>query len=320
MTSGKRRPGTTTLRAPLTPPTALVSPTPGLVISVPHFRRIEKEKLDREQERRRQDQAREVAAMRAKAMKAGGAAQPTPAAKADDSSSVSSDSEDERDPCKVNLKKLKEKLSNNTKQGAGNKAMKVGRHWSEKSREEMDERDWRIFREDHQIATKGGKIPLPMRGWRDPPDLLPEDLLDVIDRVGYKKPSPIQMQCIPIGIQNRDCVGLAETGSGKTVAYLFPMLVYIKSLPPLTEETKQLGPLGLVLAPTRELVQQIEDECDKFMRDMRLNVYSIVGGISIEQQSFIAQQGTEVIIATPGRCPPTQSPQPPKRTSPLAYS
>jgi len=126
------------------------------------------------------------------------------------------------------------------------------------TREEMAERDWRIFKEDHQIASKGGKVPLPMRAWDDPPGILPDDLMAAIEEKGYKKPSPIQMACIPIGIQNRDCVGLAETGSGKTVAYLFPMLVYIKALPPLNEETKQHGPLGLVLAPTRELVQQIE--------------------------------------------------------------
>jgi len=227
-------------------------------------------------------------------------------AAAEDSSSVSSDSEDdEKDPCKVDYKRLKDGLLKDKTKEA--QAMMPGKHWSELTPETMNVRDWRIFREDHQIATKGGKVPNPMRSWEESD--LPEDLKAVVKRVGYAKPSPIQMQCIPIGVDRRDCVGLAETGSGKTVAYLFPMLVYIKGLPALDSVTKLEGPLGLVLAPTRELVQQIEDECDKFMRDMkradgsgqRLMVYSIVGGISIEQQSFIAQQGTEIIIATPGR-------------------
>ena len=92
------------------------------------------------------------------------------------------------------------------------------------------------------------------------------------------------MQCIPIGLNNRDCVGLAETGSGKTVAYLFPMIVYILGLPPMDHTNQEDGPYGLVLAPTRELVQQIEDECAKFCRFMKLKTYSIVGGVKIEDQ------------------------------------
>ena len=157
------------------------------------------------------------------------------AAKAEESSSVSSDSEDDKDPCKVNVKKLKK---SHEKSKQDKEAVMPGNHWSDKTPEDMSVRDWRIFREDHQIATKGGKVPLPMRSWDE--SKLPQDLLDVVKRVGYAKPSAIQMQCIPIGCQNRDCVGLAETGSGKTVAYLFPMLVYIKGLPCLNDETKQV--------------------------------------------------------------------------------
>lgn len=125
------------------------------------------------------------------------------------------------------------------------------RHWSEKALHDMTERDWRIFREDYNIAAKGrpvcscafsrraadrnvfalagGQIPHPIRAWREA--ALPEELLDIIDSLDYKEPTPIQRQAIPIGMQNRDIIGVAETGSGKTAAFLIPLLAWIQKLP-----------------------------------------------------------------------------------------
>ena len=84
------------------------------------------------------------------------------------------------------------------------------RHWSDKPLTEMIERDWRIFREDYSISTKGGRIPHPMRNWKE--SQLSEDIMKVIDGLGYVSPTPIQRQAIPIGLQNRDIIGIAETG------------------------------------------------------------------------------------------------------------
>jgi ATP-dependent RNA helicase DDX23/PRP28 len=84
------------------------------------------------------------------------------------------------------------------------------RHWSDKPLSEMKDRDWRIFREDYSISARGGSIPLPLRSWRESD--IPEPLLQVIDEVGYTEPSPIQRQAIPIGMQNRDLIGIAKTG------------------------------------------------------------------------------------------------------------
>lgn len=84
------------------------------------------------------------------------------------------------------------------------------RHWSDKPLEEMKDRDWRIFREDYSISARGGSIPLPLRTWRE--SAIPESILQVIDEVGYTEPSPIQRQAIPIGMQNRDLIGIAKTG------------------------------------------------------------------------------------------------------------
>ncbi|KAI9103053.1 P-loop containing nucleoside triphosphate hydrolase protein [Phlyctochytrium arcticum] len=174
------------------------------------------------------------------------------------------------------------------------------RHWSDKPLTEMRERDWRIFKEDHNISTKGGNIPNPLRNWTET-NLLPQKLVDVINGVGYTEPTPIQRQAIPIGLQNRDIIGIAETGSGKTASFVIPMLVFINEMPPLTIENQSQGPYALILAPTRELAQQIESETSKFARGMGFICVSIVGGHTLEEQSTNLRDGAHIIIATPGR-------------------
>lgn len=175
----------------------------------------------------------------------------------------------------------------------------LDKHWSEKKLEHMRERDWRIFKEDFNISTKGGGIPNPMRNWQE--SSLPKRLLDIIAQVGYDEPSAIQRAAIPIALQARDLIGVAVTGSGKTAAFLLPLLVYISELPPLNELTKNDGPYAIILAPTRELAQQIEVEARKFATPLGFTCVSIVGGHSLEEQSYNLRNGAEIIIATPGR-------------------
>ncbi|KAM6500598.1 P-loop containing nucleoside triphosphate hydrolase protein [Amanita muscaria] len=173
------------------------------------------------------------------------------------------------------------------------------RHWTDKSLNEMTERDWRIFREDFSISARGGQIPHPLRSWTE--SNIPQSILDCIERIGYKEPSPIQRQAIPIGLQNRDIIGIAETGSGKTAAFVIPMLSFISNLPAFTDEIRHLGPYSLILAPTRELAQQIETEARKFAGPLGYKCVSIVGGRAVEEQQFNLREGAEIIIATPGR-------------------
>ncbi|KAL4960416.1 uncharacterized protein BDV14DRAFT_192998 [Aspergillus stella-maris] len=177
----------------------------------------------------------------------------------------------------------------------------LDKHWSEKKLEHMRERDWRIFKEDFNIATKGGAVPNPMRNWDE--SNLPKRLMELVDRVGYKEPTPIQRAAIPIAMQSRDLIGVAVTGSGKTAAFLLPLLCYIAELPRLDEFEwrKNDGPYAIVLAPTRELAQQIEIEAKKFTVPLGFNVVSIVGGHSLEEQAYSLRNGAEIIIATPGR-------------------
>jgi len=175
----------------------------------------------------------------------------------------------------------------------------LDKHWSEKKLEHMRERDWRIFKEDFNISTKGGSIPNPMRNWQE--SGLPKRLLDIIAQVGYDEPSAVQRAAIPIALQARDLIGVAVTGSGKTAAFLLPLLVYISELPPLNEYTKNDGPYAIILAPTRELAQQIEVEARKFATPLNFTCVSIVGGHSLEEQAYNLRNGAEIVIATPGR-------------------
>ncbi|KAJ8976526.1 hypothetical protein NQ317_007044 [Molorchus minor] len=174
------------------------------------------------------------------------------------------------------------------------------RHWTEKELAEMTERDWRIFREDYNITIKGGRIPEPIRNWKE--SGIQKECLEIVEKVGYKDPTPIQRQAIPIGMQNRDIIGVAETGSGKTLAFLIPLLSWIQSLPKIERvEDADQGPYAIILAPTRELAQQIEEETVKFGQPLGIRTVVVVGGLSREEQGFRLRMGCEIVIATPGR-------------------
>eukprot|EP01016_Furgasonia_blochmanni_P013894 TRINITY_DN1715_c0_g1_i4.p1 TRINITY_DN1715_c0_g1~~TRINITY_DN1715_c0_g1_i4.p1 ORF type:complete len:599 (+),score=59.27 TRINITY_DN1715_c0_g1_i4:301-2097(+) len=171
--------------------------------------------------------------------------------------------------------------------------------WKHKKSSEMTERDWRIFREDHDIIIKGGRVPNPMRNWDEA--VLPQNLIDTIKKIGYKYPTPIQIQALPIGLERRDLIGIAPTGSGKSCAFLLPLIAFLQALPLLDEETCKDGPYALILAPTRELAVQIDNEFQKFAKGTGLRSTVVVGGRSSEDQAFLLRKGSEVMIGTPGR-------------------
>uniref|UniRef100_A0A915LVC8 ATP-dependent RNA helicase n=1 Tax=Meloidogyne javanica TaxID=6303 RepID=A0A915LVC8_MELJA len=117
------------------------------------------------------------------------------------------------------------------------------------------------------------------------------------------EPTPIQRQAIPIGLQNRDIIGVAETGSGKTAAFLIPLLCWITTVPKkqaapiisLDEGTEyEQGPYAIILAPTRELAQQIEIETHKFGDRLGIRTVSVIGGASREDQGIRMRMGVDV--------------------------
>mmetsp|Transcript_40467 Transcript_40467/g.59613 ORF Transcript_40467/g.59613 Transcript_40467/m.59613 type:complete len:424 (-) Transcript_40467:248-1519(-) len=126
--------------------------------------------------------------------------------------------------------------------------------------------------------------------------------MDAIKELGFEKPSPIQRQAIPIGFEWRDMIGIAETGSGKTAAFIIPMVHYILGLPKVRRaRVADDGPLALIMAPTRELALQIEEEAKKLIKYTDFKTVCAVGGQSIEDQGFKLRQGCEIIVGTPGR-------------------
>jgi ATP-dependent RNA helicase DDX23/PRP28 len=162
----------------------------------------------------------------------------------------------------------------------------------------MTTRDWRIFREDHNIATKGGSIPNPIRNWEE--SGMPSWLLKGIADLNFKSPSPIQMQAIPAGLQKRDVMGTAETGSGKTAAFALPILVHLSKLPQTTGDD---GPYAVIMAPTRELAVQIEDKIVDFAKYSPITIRTacLIGGDPIDTQAFHLSKGVEIVVGTPGR-------------------
>eukprot|EP01063_Lacrimia_lanifica_P019803 TRINITY_DN27217_c0_g1_i1.p1 TRINITY_DN27217_c0_g1~~TRINITY_DN27217_c0_g1_i1.p1 ORF type:complete len:638 (+),score=209.20 TRINITY_DN27217_c0_g1_i1:100-2013(+) len=181
----------------------------------------------------------------------------------------------------------------------------TGVHWSDKALRKMNERDWRIFKEDFEIQLLGGgsSCPLPMRNWEEGYDenIIAPKIMDAIRAAGYKHPSPVQMACIPIGIRRLDLIGLAETGSGKTAAFVIPMVHYVSEQPPMTPHNAEDGPYAIIMCPSRELARQIETECYQFGKPFGFNTYSVVGGTSMEEQAHELRKGVQIVVGTPGR-------------------
>ncbi|XP_067647209.1 ATP-dependent RNA helicase DDX42 [Eurosta solidaginis] len=125
-----------------------------------------------------------------------------------------------------------------------------------------------------------------------------ESLMKAVRRAEYTQPTPIQAQAVPTALSGRDIIGIAKTGSGKTAAFIWPMLVHVMDQRELREGD---GPIGLILAPTRELSLQIYNEAKKFGRVYDINVVCCYGGGSKWEQSKALEKGAEIVVATPGR-------------------
>ncbi|PFH59790.1 hypothetical protein XA68_11869 [Ophiocordyceps unilateralis] len=146
------------------------------------------------------------------------------------------------------------------------------------------------------IKVKGKNVPKPVLKWAQCG--LTHQTLDIISNLGYEKPTAIQMQAIPALMSGRDVVGVAKTGSGKTVAFLLPMFRHIMDQPSLKEAD---GPIGLIMTPTRELATQIHRDCKPFLQSMKIRSVCAYGGAPVRDQIADLKRGAEVIVCTPGR-------------------
>jgi ATP-dependent RNA helicase DDX46/PRP5 len=146
------------------------------------------------------------------------------------------------------------------------------------------------------IKVRGVDVPKPVTKWAQCG--LGVQSLDVIQKLGYEAPTSIQSQAIPAIMSGRDVIGVAKTGSGKTIAFLLPMFRHIKDQRPLDSLE---GPIGLVMTPTRELATQIHRECKPFLKALNLRAVCAYGGAPIKDQIADLKRGAEIIVCTPGR-------------------
>src|ERR1700726_2063814 len=125
---------------------------------------------------------------------------------------------------------------------------------------------------------------------------LSEKVQAAVAAAGYTTPTPIQQQAIPHVLKRRDVLGIAQTGTGKTAAFVLPMLTMLEH-----GRARARMPRTLILEPTRELAAQVEDHFAKYGVNHRLNVALVIGGVSFDDQDAKLTRGVDVLIATPGR-------------------
>ncbi|KAK9236096.1 P-loop containing nucleoside triphosphate hydrolase protein [Lipomyces kononenkoae] len=152
------------------------------------------------------------------------------------------------------------------------------------------------FRSDKKMTVKGNDVPRPVETFEEAG--FPSYVLSEVKAQGFTAPTAIQSQGWPMALSGRDLVGIAETGSGKTLSYCLPGIVHINAQPLLAPGD---GPIVLVLAPTRELAVQIQQECTKFGKSSRIRNTCVYGGVPRGQQIRDLARGVEICIATPGR-------------------
>jgi ATP-dependent RNA helicase DDX46/PRP5 len=146
------------------------------------------------------------------------------------------------------------------------------------------------------IQVKGKGCPKPIKTWAQCGVSKKE--MDVLRKLNFDKPTPIQCQAIPAIMSGRDLIGIAKTGSGKTVAFILPMFRHILDQPPLEDGD---GPIAIIMSPTRELCMQIGKDIKKFSKPLGLRAVCVYGGTGISEQIAELKRGAEIIVCTPGR-------------------
>ncbi|EIM21267.1 p68 RNA helicase [Wallemia mellicola CBS 633.66] len=152
------------------------------------------------------------------------------------------------------------------------------------------------FRKKHDMSIVGTGVPKPITAFDEAG--FPNYILNEIKKMGFPSPTSIQCQAWPMALSGRDMVAIAQTGSGKTISFALPAMVHINAQPLLSPGD---GPIALILAPTRELAVQIQEECTKFGKSSRIRNTCVYGGVPKGPQIRDLVRGAEIVIATPGR-------------------
>ncbi|XP_029014430.1 probable ATP-dependent RNA helicase DDX17 isoform X2 [Betta splendens] len=160
----------------------------------------------------------------------------------------------------------------------------------------MSQYDVDEYRRKKEITVRGSGCPKPITTFHQAQ--FPQYAMDVLMQQNFKEPTAIQAQGFPLALSGRDMVGIAQTGSGKTLSYLLPAIVHINHQPYLERGD---GPICLVLAPTRELAQQVQQVAYDYGKLSRIKSTCVYGGAPKGPQLCDLERGVEICIATPGR-------------------
>lgn len=153
------------------------------------------------------------------------------------------------------------------------------------------------WKKEHDIKVDIGRTsiePEPIMRFENIPNV-PQQVLDRLAKDGITEPSPIQSLGIPAGLQGQNVIGISRTASGKTLAFLLPAIQHVM------RQERRSGPAVLVMLPTRELAEQVEEVCRRYLRSVGLDSVCLVGGMPKGPQMNQLRQGVDIVIATPGR-------------------
>jgi len=199
-----------------------------------------------------------------------------------------------------------------------------------KSTSEAEEEEIKAYVKEHHVTLSTKDAPNPILSFEKCHEIFPMEIVAALKKQGYEKPTPIQAFSWTIALTGRDIVAIAKTGSGKTCSFLLPALTRIKKNggPQKAPEMELVNgrwkpgavkPTSIVLAPTRELAIQINDECTKFCPAVKAKCVVLYGGAAKGDQLRALRGGADIVVATPGRINDFLDP-PPGFSAPVSAS
>lgn len=161
------------------------------------------------------------------------------------------------------------------------------------------------IRKQYHILTEGDDVPPPIKNFKDM--RFPDPILRMLKEKGIVQPTPIQVQGLPVILSGRDMIGIAFTGSGKTLVFVLPLIMVALQEEMMMPIVAGEGPFGLVVCPSRELARQTYEVVEQFLAPLRESGYPeirpllCIGGVDMRSQLEVVKRGVHIVVATPGR-------------------
>ena len=169
----------------------------------------------------------------------------------------------------------------------------------------MSRKDQDLIRKQWHIIVDGEDIPPPIKNFKDMK--FPDPILKMLKAKGIVQPTPIQVQGLPVILSGRDMIGIAFTGSGKTLVFVLPLIMVALQEEMMMPILPGEGPFGLIVCPSRELARQTYEVVEQFLVPMREHGYPelrpllCIGGVDMRSQLDVVKKGVHIVVATPGR-------------------